>query len=104
MIDWRGVKIELIPFNMFTDSNQWGIGYNNTGMFIPNKMTTVKNMATGQMIDVPPVQVLFKKINIGRIRDEQYEMVDGMPEPSNWNLDFAEKTQITGIHCISIGK
>ena len=41
--------------------NEPGTGHNNTGMFIPNKMTTVKNMATGQMIDVPPVQVLFKK-------------------------------------------
>lgn len=102
MIDWRGVKIELIPFNMFTDSNQWGIGYNNTGMFIPNKMTTVKNMATGQMIDVPPVQVLFKKDYAGRIRDEQYEMVDGgAGVPQIGTCDFAEKRRLPEFTVVS---
>ena len=102
VIFWRGIKIELIPFDMFTDNNQWGIGYSNTGMFIPNKMTTVKNLANGQMIDVPPVQVLFKKDYAGRTRDEQYEMVNGgAGVPQIGTCDFAEKRRLPEFTVVS---
>lgn len=102
IIDWRGVKIELVPFNMFTDSNQWGIGYNNTGMFIPNKMTTVKNSRTGQMVDLPPVQVLFKQDHLGRVRDETYEMVDGgAGSPQIGAVDFALKRRLPEFTVVS---
>ena len=102
VIDWRGVRIELIPFNMFTDNNQWGIGYNNTGLFIPNKMTTVKNTKTDEMITVPAVQVLFKKDQNGRVRDETYETYDGgAGSPSIGTGDYAVKRRLPEFTVVS---
>lgn len=102
MIDWRGVKLELIPFSMFTDTNQWGIGYNDTGMFIPNKMTTVENVATGQEVVVPPIQVLFKKDQYGRVRDDSYETYDGgAGMPSTGACDYALKRRVADVTVVS---
>ena len=76
-IEVRGVHIKIVPFTMFNDFNQWGIGYANTALFIPEKMSTVKDLKTDQMVNVPPISVLFKKDQYGRVRDENYMLKDG---------------------------
>ncbi len=76
-LEFRGVKIDLIPFTMFNDFNQWGIGYANTAIFIPKKMGTVKDARTDSLVSVPPISVVFKRDMYGRVRDENYMMSDG---------------------------
>ena len=62
---------------MFNDFNQWGIGYANTAVFIPEKMATVKDIKTDSIVTSPPISVLFKKDKYGRDRDENYMTSDG---------------------------
>jgi len=76
-IEVRGVHIKIVPFTMFNDFNQWGIGYANTAVFIPEKMATVKDAKTDAIVSAPPISVLFKKDKYGRVRDENYMTSDG---------------------------
>jgi len=76
-IEVRGVHIKIVPFTMFNDFNQWGIGYANTAVFIPEKMATVKDIKTDSIVTSPPISVLFKKDKYGRVRDENYMTSDG---------------------------
>ena len=76
-IEVRGVHIKIVPFTMFNNFNQWGIGYANTAVFIPEKMATVKDIKTDSIVTSPPISVLFKKDKYGRVRDENYMTSDG---------------------------
>lgn len=101
-ISFKGITIELYQTDVLTDGNQWGIGYNNTGVFIPNKLTTVRNASSGQMIETPPIQVLYKKQQDGRVRDGSYETYDGgAGTPSHGTCDYAEKRRIAEFTVVS---
>lgn len=102
-IELRGVRIDLVPFSMFTDFNQWGIGYANTALFVPNKITTVKDNKTDQMVNVPPISVIFKKDMYGRVRDENYMMKDGgdAHPMSLGACDFELRRRLAEFTCVA---
>lgn len=101
-VEFRGVRIQLIPFTMFNDFNQWGIGYADTAIFMPEKMATVKDVRTDQVVSAPPISVVYKRDKYGRVRDENYMMHDGGANPKGSGAcDFELERRLAEFSVVS---
>lgn len=103
-IEFGGKRIWLKQLPYLSDNNTYGNAYTHTGMLIPMKTYSVKDMITGTSRDAFAVNVYFQKDKYGKVRDDKHILnYGGASEKYNSSCDIEDITFLTQLNTETVG-